>query len=462
MNKLHFPVSRLKLLISILLIVGGSAVIPQTRPLKSIDTTVSLNFKDARIIDILRLLSVQNNLNIIAGEDVKGEVTVSLNDVGLGTALDAILKVNGYDWFMQENIIVIKPADQEMSGELTTRIYKLNYVDASAMSVALSNVLTDKGKVQIFSPILFTSGAGTGRGGAGTGATGAGQALPGALSGGQSGAGNVGGGQGGGGLSATHLLVTDLLSNFTHIEEVITNLDKQIAQINIAVKFIESKLSTEEKLGINWDMRASLIAPSAAAGTEGLSIGNLGKWSSLKIATLSVPLFTALMEILSSDDDTRLLQEPQVTTMDNTIANVSIGTTIPILVPQTEGGLIGTQPVTYEDQEITITLTVQPRINEDRFISMNVQASVQALVGYTPGGERPIVSERSTSTQVMVSNGETLLIGGLIFEQKIESEDRVPVLGNLPLIKRLFSQKTTISEQRELLIFITSNIVKLS
>ncbi|NQV15254.1 hypothetical protein HQ531_07340, partial [bacterium] len=145
--------------------------------------SVSMNFKGADLVDILRLLSAQHQINILTGPEIEGEVTVSLKDVELWTALDAILKVNGYDWFQQGNIVVVKPQDIEMFGELETKVYKMNYVDASAVSSALGNVLSAKGKVQLFSPVMKGSaGGGGGAGGAGGGA-------------------ESGGGGGGGGLA---------------------------------------------------------------------------------------------------------------------------------------------------------------------------------------------------------------------------------------------------------------------
>jgi len=449
----------------------------KSRRISMLETTVSLHFKGAELINILRLLSVQNNLNIIAGEDVKGEVTLSLSDVNLGTALDAMLKVNGYDWFIQDNIIVVKPEEKEMTGELITRVYKLDYVDAAAVSSAINNVLTSKGKVQIFSPVMKM---GMGIGGVGAGVTPggaqAGAGLLGTLGGGTMGAvpsgagfpgamGGAAGAAGRGGIpSPDHLLVTDAHYNFDRIEKVIYDLDKQIPQINIAVKFIETKLNMDERLGINWDLRASLTGPKVLEGVSELPIGGglkLGE-NILRIATLSVPVFSSIMEILSTDSDTRLIQEPQVTTFDNTMASIRVGTTYPILVPQPEGELIGTRPYEFQDEEINISLNVQPRINEDKFISMTINAMVQALVGFTgPNADRPIISDRSTSTQVMVANGETILIGGLLFDQVSETETSLPLLGSIPLLGKLFTHKTTTMEQRELLIFITSNIVKL-
>lgn len=439
--------------------------------------TVSMNFKSADLVDILRLLAAQHHINIITGPEVEGEVSVSLKDVDLWTALDAILKVNGFDWFQQGNIVVVKPQDEEMVGELETRVYKMDYVDASAISSALSGVLSEKGTVQLFSPVMAGSSGGGGGGGASGGgeaaggggglAAAAGAALGGGGAGG--GGGEAGGGAGGGGSSGgaayDHIVITDLAQNFDRIEAIIKELDKKIPQINIAVKFIETKLTLEERLGINWDLRTNLTGPSIqedATATESLiELGTtlLSSGNQLRLATLSIPMFSSLIEVMGSDADTKLLQEPQVTTFENTTANVGIGTSYPVLVPQQTIVGEGTA-YSFEDVEINVSLSVTPRINEERYVSLNLTATVQALVGFAgPNSDRPIISDRSTTTRVMVGNGETLLIGGLIFDQVNESTTSPPIIGSVPFLKRFFTHTRTSTEQRELLIFITPNIV---
>jgi general secretion pathway protein D len=464
---------------------------------KNFENKVSLNFKGADLIDVLRLLAEQNNLNIVAGESVTGEVSVTLKQVDVGTALDAILKVNGYDWFIQKNVLVVKSAEEDMGGELMTKVYKLEYVDATAIGVALMHVLSEKGEYQIFSPVgvggMFSGGMGGGiggmGGGMGGGGFGGGGIGGGGFGGGQQQAGfsggfggglgatvspetGVAGGRGGGmgmgglgrfgGTTADYLIITDVYTNFKIIDKVVKDLDVKVPLINIAIKFIETKLTSDERLGINWTLRAQLSGPYEQGVDQTNVVLNgldLGSVDNLKITSLSLPAFTSILELLASDNDTRLIQEPQVTTLNNTMANVTISTTFPILVPQiTE--VLGTIPFRFEEEEIRITLNVQPRISKDNYITMVIEATVQALVGMAgPNADQPITSERSTRAQIMVKDSETLLIGGLIFDQIIETETKVPFLGSVPLIGKLFTHTIQSTEQRELLIFITPSRV---
>ena len=388
-------------------------------------TRISLNFQEAKLVNVIRILVSQDNLNLIMGEDIQGRVTVALDDVSLETALDAILHVNSYEWFMQDNIIVVQPmtSEQTMSGELMTRMFRLNYITGTMISEAVQEVLTPKGKIKALSSTAST---------------------------------NVEPGE------KDILMVTDYVSNFALIEGVIRSLDVRSAQINIAVKFIETTLKHDEIIGINWDLRESMsiINSENTDTSKSFDLGYLliGD-QTMNFATLSKPVVSAILSILANDGSTKLLQEPQVTTMNNSPAHILIGTTIPLLVPQGEGSVFGTNPYTYEDQHVNVSLDVLPRVNDEKIISMKIDAVVQAIIGFVGKDQRPMISTRSTNTTVRVNNGETLLIGGLIFDTDQKIASKVPILGDIPLIKMLFNYSNKNREQRELLIFITPTVI---
>ncbi len=117
-------------------------------------------------------------------------------------------------------------------------------------------------------------------------------------------------------------------------------------------------------------------------------------------------------------------------------------------------------PYTFQSQNVDISLKVTPRINSEGLISLAIDAQIQAIIGYVgPDGDRPIVSTRSTQTNVRVADGRTLLIGGLILNDENQAVDKVPILGNIPIIGRFFTNSVVRTSQRELLIFITPSIV---
>ncbi len=183
-------------------------------------------------------------------------------------------------------------------------------------------------------------------------------------------------------MTADYILVTDVYSNFDHIESVIKQLDVRVSQINIAVKFIETKLNVNEKLGIDWTFRSEMIGPVPDPSSTVTDFGDfkLFDTKNLSLYSFSLPMFESVLELLATDSETRLLQEPQITTKNNTVANFKVGTKYPVLVTQTTQI---SQTTTYEEKEINIILNVQPRINEDQFISMDISTTVQALVGFS-------------------------------------------------------------------------------
>ena len=387
---------------------------------------VSINFQNAKLVNAVRTLVSQDNLNLIMGDNIKGRVTVNLEDVSLETALDAILYVNNYEWFVQDNIIIVQPmtTKKTLSGELLTRMFRLNYINGDMASEAVKEVLTPRGKIRAISSTASTN------------------LEPG---------------------EKDIVLVTDLPSNFALIDGVLKSLDIESDQVNIAVKFIETSLKHDEVIGINWDLREQMsIVKSMDTDTSttfDLGYLTLGD-QTLNFATLSRPIVSAILSLLANDGSTKLLQEPQITTANNSPANILVGTTIPVLVPQGQGSVFGTNPYTYENQQVNISLDVLPRVNDADVIMMKIDAVVQDIIGFIGHDQRPMISTRATNTNVRVNNGETLLIGGLIFDSADEVNSKVPLLGDLPLIKRLFNYGSKDKEQRELLIFITPTIIR--
>jgi len=387
---------------------------------------VSINFQDAKLVNAVRMLVSQDNLNLIMGDNIEGRVTVNLEDVSLETALDAILYVNNYEWFVQDNIIIVQPmtSKKTLSGELLTRMFRLNYINGDMASEAISEVLSPRGKIRAISSTASSN------------------LEPG---------------------EKDIVLVTDLPNNFPLIDGVLKSLDIESDQINISVKFIETSLKHDEVIGINWDLREQMsIVKSLDTDTSttfDLGYLTLGD-QTMNFATLSRPIVSAILSLLANDGSTKLLQEPQITTANNSPANILVGTSIPVIVPQGEGSVFGTNPYTYENQQVNISLDVLPRVNNADVISMKIDAVVQDIIGFIGHDQRPMISTRSTNTNVRVNNGETLLIGGLIFDSADEVNSKVPLLGDLPLIKRLFNYGSKDKEQRELLIFITPTIIR--
>ena len=217
------------LLLFLITIIGNKA--NANIILQSHTTAVSMELKNADIQDVLRLLAKKHKLNIITSPEVTGEITVSLKNVKIKRALDAIVKMNGYEWFQEGNIIMVKPSDMEIRGDKLTKVYKLNYVDADKVKDALAGVISSKGEITTF-----------------------GMAVKGGDSE-KTGASNV-------------IIVTDVPQNIPNVSSVIAQLDVPIPQITIEVQFVETSISENEDIGINWTTKASVTGgPSSSLGT---------------------------------------------------------------------------------------------------------------------------------------------------------------------------------------------------
>jgi len=422
-----------------------------------LDQKMSIKMKDSDIRNVLGLIGELTGLNIVITPDVQDTVTADLEDVTVRAALDAILEPNGYSYFIRENIIIIKQAGTRMVGELKTEIVKLKYIDAEGLSSPLENVFTNLGSMTAFNPL----------GGSGS--------------------------QGG----ANIIIITETQDNINRVKLMIESLDKPIPNINIAVKFIETQLDTQKGTGgLDWTSRPFQWGALADSVVE--SMGGLGvipfSINKMTIATLNPAQLLNTLKIMEARGNSKLLSSPSVTTLDNQAATTEVTTSVYIQgnvssymgrnrsrgrggtssstlnnnnqSTTAAGGMTGTNIYQGDmnnmvtERNIGISLSVTPRLNGVDQITLKVDASVEALLASSEvQSDAPRSTTRSVSTQVTVTDGDTVILGGLIAENMIENMKYVPILSGLPIVGRLFKTRSVEKEQRELLIFITPNVV---
>ena len=395
---------------------------------------MSINMKDSDIKNVLMLIGELTRLNIVVSPAVKDTITANLENVSVKAALDVILKPNGYSYFTQENIIIVQASDSQIIREHETLILKLKYINSEALSAPLMAVLSDQGKVQSFTP-LVTSGSGSG--------------------------------------FSNIVIISDVQERIPHILRMVEELDKPIANINIAVKFIESGVDTAKGSGIDWSKNTPIFLGGTSEPDESLLPIKL---SNITIATLNPIQFGAAWKLMQARGESKILASPNITTLDNHEAETKITTTIYIegsvanmgnrssqvsSQTSTNPGVSNYNLNQITEKDVGINLRVTPRINDKSRITLLVNASVEALLSAAEVlTEKPRSTKRTVRTQVTVNNGDTVIIGGLIAENAIENKKYVPILSGLPFIGKLFQSTSVDKEQRELLIFITPNIVK--
>ena len=390
--------------------------------------------KNSDIKNILLLIGELTGLNIVISPAVKDTITANLENVSVKAALDAILKPNGYNYFVQENIIIVKGAETTMVGELETVVVKLKYINANDISSPLSAVMSSRGSLQTFTRLVTSNSSG----------------------------------------SSNIVVISDVQENISHIMNMIEQLDQSIPNVNIAVKFIESTVDTTRGSGIDWSSQQSLSLGGSGTDTSSSLIPI--NFSNMTIATLNPLQFGMAWKIMQARGQSKVLSSPHITTLDNHRATTSIQTTVYIEGSvntqnsnqqyqqgnnPTSNSFMNLNARTVTEKSIGIELSVTPRINDGSKITLLVDASVEALLSAAEiKTDKPRSTQRTVNTQVTVNDGDTVVIGGLITENAIENKKFIPILSGIPLLGKMFQSTSIEKEQRELFIFITPNIIR--
>jgi general secretion pathway protein D len=175
---------------------------------------------------------------------------------------------------------------------------------------------------------------------------------------------------------------------------------------------------------------------------------------------LSASEYKAVLDFISEKTDSKLISNPRLLAMDNEESSISVGTTVP--VPRIQRGLGGQgDMVTFEYKEVNIQLNVTPHVTGNNHITMYVNPIIEEITGWVEYLQHraPITDKRTVNSIVTVMNGETVVIGGLIKNQRIKTTSRVWLLGSLPLLGKLFQHEKFEDKQTDLMIFITPRIV---
>ncbi|MDP3142434.1 MAG: type IV pilus secretin PilQ [Candidatus Omnitrophota bacterium] len=393
---------------------------------------VTLDFRDADIRNVLRILAYKSGVNIVAGPDVAGLITIQLTDIPWEDALKVILKTYGYGYERSGNVITVntyeklaekRKIEKELADQepLITEVFSLNYAKSKEASVSLREMLTTRGRVN------FDERTNT-------------------------------------------IVVTDSISNMEKIRKIMPALDLVTPQVLIEAKIIETKLDNTDKLGIDWTAKVTAFGAQrpitwpfpkirdnqvmtdpfpAAASTE------------FKFGTLNFTQFQAVLELLSTRTDTNTLSNPRIVTMDNQPASITVGTKWPVAQYTYNSEQAKWQVSGWEYQDYGIILKVTPHVNKEGYVTMDIAPQVSDKTGEVSFDTAaiPILSTQETSTRVMIKDGETLIIAGLLKDKSTDTKKKIPILGDIPLLGLLFQKTEKVLEKTDLLIFITPHII---
>lgn len=393
---------------------------------------VTLEFSDADVRKIFQLIAEVSNLNFLIADDVSGTISLKLVNVPWDQALDVILESKNLDMRREGNIVQIKPRGKfrtqeqeeaeaklarEKRMELKTKVFDVNFAAVTDVASQFDKLKSDRGSI--------SQDARTNR-----------------------------------------VIVTDIEDRLARMGNLLKELDIPEKQVMIEARIVEATSDFTRDLGVQWGLHykdgsasflginqldtgfGGVVTPPPSSGSSGpggaigMSFGKLTSNIQLDLR-LSAAATANLVKIIST---------PKVVTLNNKAAKISQGKMQPYLSTSAEG-------TKTEFVEAALTLEVTPHITADGSIGMKIKASNNS-VGAPPTPESPPpINKKEATTELLVMNGETTVIGGIYVDGDTESNAGVPFLMDIPLLGWLFKSNSKAKTKTELLIFITPRIV---
>jgi len=265
------------------------------------------------------------------------------------------------------------------------------------------------------------------------------------------------------------LIVTDLPHKMREVEQMIAMFDRRLKQVFIEAKIVQVQLSDDYRLGINWNHLfegmnprfsiSSVISPTPISTLGDAAASSMG---SMKYnAIVGGGDLSVVLEALKQVGETKILSNPHVAAIDGEEAIIKVITDQPYAEASLESGTTNVVGETIEFIEVGVTLAVTPRISDDdHFISMDIKPEVSSVIGnYQAYRTVPIVRRSMAETSVMIKDAETIIIAGMINNEKRELNHRIPFIGRIPLLGLLFKSRREETLNNELIVFLTPRIV---
>ena len=417
---------------------------------------ISLNFQDIEVRAVLQLIADFTELNLVASDTVSGRITLRLQDVPWDQALDLVLKTKGLDKRQVGNVLMVAPgaeiAERERQQiEANRQIAELAPLRSEFVRIRYAKALDIVG--------LFEAGSEDG----GSLTSPRGSVVV--------------------DVRTNSIIITDTEAKLAEIRDLLALVDIPVRQVMIEARIVVAQSDATKNLGIEWgggylnksdDNIVSVsgdttnvvsLTDSAIAGTlasvsyPGALLVDLGvaSTSGFAIGFASSDLFlTAELSALEAEGEGEIVSQPKVITGDKQEASIKSGTEIPYQQSSPSG------ETTVAFKEAVLALFVTPNITPDDRIMLDLrvnQDTVGALVPTGNGGRIPSIDTTQLETQVLVGNGETVVLGGVFKTEDVEQVRKVPFFGDIPYIGAFFRSETQVHKKTETLIFITPRIL---
>jgi type IV pilus assembly protein PilQ len=486
-NKPPVPLLVVRVALALLVVAGAARAqeTPESAP-------ISLELQGADVRDALRLVAKQGGLDLVMGSDVGGTISLELSEVTLQDALDAISRIGGFQHEIAGNVITVASLDELLerararqeyeraaqegpAPEQEVLVLQLQYVDAGRVAPVVEKLLGEGGTVTVLkTPDLLAQERR------------AADVRP-------ADARNI---QIGSRLSTTSqgqparshtLVVVDVPERLARIREVVAGLDVKPLQVLIEARFVEVSLDDDHKLGIDWNVIASATG-AAAPHTFPFGNSTLGSFDPHVIGgspggifpeapdsvttpagpglftfgTLDFSSFAAVLEMIERDSRVEVVSNPRIVVGDRQTATILVGERFPILSATISE--FGTVTETLDHYEpIGVQLEVTPSVLNDDEIDLFVRPSTSSL-GQAVSGSSGLtvarINTRQIDTSVSCRDGQTVVLGGLITTHEERVTDKVPFLGSVPLLGRLFTHESTRLQRVDLVVFLTVTLLE--
>ncbi len=406
---------------------------------------ISLDFQQADISNVLRLIAEVSGFNMVVGDGVKSKVTMKLVSVPWDQALDMILKMNGLGKTRQGNILwidslanIAKQETEEAQAkdaktkaeELVDRVFYIRNLQAQELMTSLRQYLSPRGLMQMSQ-------------------------------------------------GSNALIVRDTESKIGVMKQLVDGLDLEVPQVQIEARIVQADTNYSRSLGVQWGIQnVNQLSGTGVANFRTGNVGPFGAQTSNFLVNLPATVgglvstpgagFTigrtdgALLDVRLSSGEllglSKVIASPKITTLDKREAKISQGESIPF---QTTS-LQGTQ-TTFVDANLELTVTPQITSRDPKEVGKLIMMKVRATrnaVGARSNPAGPSIDRREANTQVNIRDGETMVIGGVFIDSQNNSVVGIPYLSRVPVLGWLFKQKTEAVAKQELLIFLTPSIVK--
>jgi len=402
---------------------------------------ISLDFKDVEVADVLRLIAEVSDLNIIAGDEVQGIITIRLVDVPWDQALDVILLTKGLGFVRVGNVLRIAPAEilkveeevrlqerrnKEKLEDLEVKLHPVNYANVEDVSKLVKRLLSARGTVNVDE-------------------------------------------------RTNTVIIKDISAVIDEATALIQAVDTQTPQVMIEAKIVEAALDFSRELGSVWrvgsqpltdgfdsssDPRRDLGSDSFRfQGENSVAVANPITSTATGAVNFGAFLLDDKMRVdvqiqaAEASGEGKVISSPRVVTLDNREAIIEQGVSIPFQTFESGDAKL-------EFIDAVLSLKVTPHITTDRSIIMSLEVTRNAPDASvpTPTGS-PAIAKNQAKTETLVKDGQTLVIGGIYTIEKTERETRVPYLHRIPVLGAAFKSKELSDSRKELLIFVTPRIV---